>query len=195
MAKDHKLYCYVDETGQDTLGAFFIVSIVVTDDQQRELEKSLETIEQSVGKKTKWMKTRDNIRGAYIDALLGSDLPATIFVKSFAPSGRNGYDGLEVLATAQAINTYRGAHNIREDEYKLTVTVDGLSKTIAARMASEFRKLGIRPRKVVGKKDESSAVIRLADAIAGLAREAHEGRQEYRKLESKLKRTKKLYEL
>lgn len=195
MAKTHKLYCFVDETGQDTLGAFFIVAIVVTDDQQHELEKELEAIEQSVGKKTKWMKTRDKVRTAYVDELLKSDLPAMIFVKNFAPSGKNGFDDLEVLATAQAISTYRETHSIREDEYKLTITVDGLSKTIAARMASEFRKLGIKPRKIVGKKDESSAVLRLADAVAGLTREAHEGRPEYKKLESKLKRTKILHEL
>jgi hypothetical protein len=195
MSKNHKLYCYVDETGQDTLGAFFIVAIVVTDDQQHELEKSLEAIEQSVGKKTKWMKTRDKIRAAYAGALIKSNIPAMIFVKNFVSSSKNAFDNLEVLATAQAINSYREAHKIREDEYKLTITIDGLSKTMAAHMASEFRKLGIKPRKIVGKKDESSAVIRLADAIAGLAREAHEGRPEYKELETKLKRAKKLYEL
>jgi len=195
MTKSHKLYCYIDETGQDTLGAFFIVAIVVTDDQQHELEKSLEAIEQSVGKRTKWMKTRDKVRAAYGDALTKSDLPAMIFVKTFEPSGRGSFDDLEVLAAAQAISSYREVHNIREDEYKLTITVDGLSRTVAARMGSEFRKLGIKPRKIVGKKDESSAVIRLADAIAGLAREAHEGRSEYKKLEAKLKHTKVLYEL
>ena len=27
-----KIYCYVDETGQDTLGQFFIISVVVTED-------------------------------------------------------------------------------------------------------------------------------------------------------------------
>jgi hypothetical protein len=191
----HKLYCYVDETGQDTLGAFFIVAIVVTDAQQHELEKSLEDIEQSIGKKTKWMKTRDRVRIAYVDALTKSDLPAMIFVKSFVPSGKNNFDHLEVLAAVQAISSYREAHDIREDEYKLTITVDGLSKTMAARMASEFRKLGIKPRKIVGKKDESSVIIRLADAIAGLAREAHEGRKEYEAIETKLRRAKILREL
>jgi hypothetical protein len=29
MKKTEKLYCYVDETGQDTMGKFFIVSVVV----------------------------------------------------------------------------------------------------------------------------------------------------------------------
>lgn len=175
MAKSHKLYCYVDETGQDTLGVFFIVAIVVTDNRQHELEEQLKAIERDTGKKTKWMKTRDKIRTAYTEALMQQELPAMIFLKHYA--NKKDFDDLEVLATAQAITSYREAHCIREDEYKLTITVDGLSKTVAARMANEFRKLGIRPRKIVGKKDESSAIIRLADAIAGLAREAHEGAQ------------------
>jgi hypothetical protein len=194
MANTHKLYCYVDETGQDTLGELFIVAIVVTDERQRELEKSLEAIEASTGKKTKWMKTRDKIRVAYAEALADQNFPAMIFVKNYTAS-KSGFDELEVLATAQALSTYREANAIAENEYKVTITVDGLSKTIAARMASEFRKLGIKTRKIVGKKDESSAIIRLADAIAGLVREAHEGRPEYKALETRLKRSKRLHEL
>ncbi|HEV2402877.1 MAG TPA: DUF3800 domain-containing protein [Candidatus Saccharimonadales bacterium] len=193
MKKIHKLHCYVDETGQDTLGVFFIVAIVVTDNQQHELEKSLKTIERLTGKKTKWMKTRDKVRTAYTEALVKEKLPAMVFVKNY--HDKKDFDYLEVLATAQAINGFREMHDIREDEYKLTITVDGLSKTVAARMAAEFRKLGIKPRKIVGKKDESNAIIRLADAIAGLAREAHEGRREYQQLKNKLRRNKKLYEL
>jgi hypothetical protein len=36
--QNHKLYCYVDETGQDTLGKFFIVAIVVAGNQRDELQ-------------------------------------------------------------------------------------------------------------------------------------------------------------
>ncbi len=194
MNKTHKLYCYIDETGQDTLGSFFIVAIIVTDNRQRELEKKLEAIEATTGKKTKWMKTRDKIRASYANALFDQELPAMIFVKNFIP-GKPGFDELEVLATAQALSTFREIHAIREDDYKVTITVDGLSKTTAAQMASEFRKLGIKTRKIVGKKDESSAIIRLADAVAGLTREAHEGRPEYIALKAKLKRNKRLYDL
>ena len=194
MPKTHKLYCYIDETGQDTLGRLFVVAIVVTDERQRELEELLETIERSTGKKTKWMKTSDIVRKAYASALVGQKLPCMIFAKDF-PGSKTGFDELEVLATAQALNVYREEHEITEDGYKATVTVDGLSKTMAVRMGSEFRKLGVRTRKVVGKRDESTAIIRLADAIAGLVREAHEDRPEYKKLQSKLKRNKLLYEL
>ena len=190
----HKLYCYVDESGQDTLGELFIVAIVVTDERQRELEKYLESLEVATGKRTKWNKTRDKTRQAYANALLKHNFPGMIFVKKSSPSGTK-FDESEVLATAQALSTYRETNGIGEKDYKVTITIDSLSKTTAARMAPEFRKLGIKTRKIVGKKDESSSIIRLADAIAGLVREAHEGRSEYMALETKLKKDKKLYGL
>ena len=45
-----KLYCYVDETGQDTKGKLFIISIVLTERERDELEKRIEEIEQKSGK-------------------------------------------------------------------------------------------------------------------------------------------------
>lgn len=190
----NKLYCYVDETGQDTGGLFFIVAIVITDERQRELEEYLESVEAAIGKKTKWMKTSDAVRQTYISALARKPFPGMIFTKNYR-DGKAGFDELEVLATAQALNLYRGAHDIPEEDYRATVIVDGLSKTMAVRMGREFRKLGVKTRKVVGRRDESSAAVRLADAMAGLIREAHEGRTEYVKLEKKLKRARILYGL
>ena len=44
--------------------------------------------------------------------------------------------------------------------------------------ANELRKIGVHVRRVHRAKDESHALIRLADALAGLAREAAEGNEE-----------------
>lgn len=196
MDKNHKLYCFVDETGQDTIGRLFIVAIVLTDNGQNELEALLEKIEATTGKKTaKWVKTRDKTRQAYATALIEQDFPGMIYAKKYTTTSKGGFDELEVLATAQAVNVYREEHKIAEDNYKVTVTVDGLSKTVATRMGSDFRKLGVRTRRVIGKKDEASAIIRLADAIAGLIREAEEGRPEYKALQARLEKARKLYEL
>jgi hypothetical protein len=52
-------YCYVDETGQDTLGQFFIVSVVVTESERDSLTAELDMIERLSGKgKVKWTQTR-----------------------------------------------------------------------------------------------------------------------------------------
>ncbi len=36
MALTHKLFCYVDETGQDTQGRLFVVAVVVTGSEREE---------------------------------------------------------------------------------------------------------------------------------------------------------------
>ena len=40
-----KVYCHVDESGQDTEGKLFIVSVVITDTNKDESQKQLEKIE------------------------------------------------------------------------------------------------------------------------------------------------------
>jgi hypothetical protein len=197
MQKKHKLYCYVDETGQDTLGKLFVVAVVITDERHRELELILEQIEASSGKyQRKWLKTRDKERKDYIKALATQNFQGTVFTKTYTHGFSTKYDELEVLAVAQAVAIYREGHKIASDNYKVTVVIDGSSKATGLRMGSEFRKLGVRTHKVIGKKDESSPLIRLADAMAGLVREAYEGRRVYKSLRQKLARDKdKLYEI
>src|SRR5438105_2668794 len=64
--KKPKLYCYVDETGQDTYGNFFIVSVVVTGDVRESLVARLEQIEKASGKgNVKWTNSRSSFRVAY----------------------------------------------------------------------------------------------------------------------------------
>mgnify|MGYP000732879227 CR=1 FL=1 len=45
-----KLYCYVDESGQDTKGALFFVSIILTRAENNNLREKLEKIEQQSDK-------------------------------------------------------------------------------------------------------------------------------------------------
>jgi len=52
------LYCYVDETGQDTHGAFFLVAVVIVEEERVYLQAALEQIEQQSQKgHLKWQKT------------------------------------------------------------------------------------------------------------------------------------------
>lgn len=53
MSDTHKqkLYCYVDETGQDTEGQLFLVSVVVTEQEQESFAHELERIEAESGKR------------------------------------------------------------------------------------------------------------------------------------------------
>lgn len=48
-ARKQKLYCYVDEIGQDTEGQLFLVSVVVTEQEQEAFARELERIEAESG--------------------------------------------------------------------------------------------------------------------------------------------------
>ncbi|MBI2335052.1 DUF3800 domain-containing protein, partial [Candidatus Daviesbacteria bacterium] len=62
-----KFYCYVDETGQDTKGKFFLVTVVVKDQQDvNNLQEQLEGIEKLTKKKLKWSKSSFKTREKYL---------------------------------------------------------------------------------------------------------------------------------
>jgi hypothetical protein len=53
-----KLYCYVDETGQQPEGRFFLVSVVVTGPERDALNTALERIEHATGKSAQMAQDR-----------------------------------------------------------------------------------------------------------------------------------------
>lgn len=68
-----KLYCYVDENGQDTKGDVFIVSVVVTGKERDELLTLCEEIEVDSGKgKFKWGKSEHNRRMEYLKRIFST---------------------------------------------------------------------------------------------------------------------------
>ena len=159
-----KLYCYVDETGQDTMGDFFIVSVVVTDVDREVLASTLESIEQRSGKgKAKWIKgswrTSPRLhQGGPVNASLQGQ---ALFSRY---EGATSYMALTVLSTAKAILTVSPQANA-------VVFVDGLPKSRLRWFGVELRRLSIRTRKVVGiRREETDPLIRLADACCGFVR-------------------------
>lgn len=81
-----KLYCYVDETGQDGLHKFFLVSVVITDQIRKAgLEKQLENIEVKTKKrKSKWTKTKSEIRQNFLKEITNlKDLKRSIFYSMY----------------------------------------------------------------------------------------------------------------
>ncbi len=83
-----KLYCYVDETGQDTAGRFFAVSILITEAEREKLLKEIEAIEKESKKgNVKWKKARPEARQKYIEALAQLDnLHDKVFVATYRDS-------------------------------------------------------------------------------------------------------------
>ncbi len=68
-----KLFVYVDESGQDTKGEFFIVSVVIIEEYRDSIVEKLEHIELKINKHKKWTKTKSILRKEYITIIKNSD--------------------------------------------------------------------------------------------------------------------------
>jgi len=80
-----KLYCYVDETGQDAAARVFIVVAIVSAEEQEKLRDALIRIESAAGTgRRKWHKSRPARRLRYPDLTLQNGLPGNdVFFDSY----------------------------------------------------------------------------------------------------------------
>src|SRR5690242_14319549 len=114
-----KLYCYVDETGQDTMGKFFIVSVIFQEQDLDLLRKQLEEIERSSEKgRRKWIETRPQSKVAFLRSVL--KIPRLNAKLCYAVyNNATNYLSLTVLTTARAITTQANS------EYQAAIFIDG----------------------------------------------------------------------
>lgn len=164
-----KIYAYVDETGQDTGGDFFLVAVVVLVANREELRKDLQEIERQSGRrKRKWAKSNNQERQKYIELLLNNKkFKNNLFYSAHRGSGE--FAKLTILTTALAINERVAG------DYKATIVIDGLDSSLYPRYAAGLRGLRIKTRKVRGIRDEADEFIRLADSVAGFVRDYLDG--------------------
>jgi hypothetical protein len=171
-----RLYCYADETGPDTEGKMFLVAVVITTSELREaIERGLEGLEAKSGKGIlKWKSTSVKRKDAYLQGILGIDaLQGSLFYAVY----RNTKDYLKLvsLTIAEAIIAFS-----QDKDYQATIYIDGLRKNERKEVVRFLK--GIKRRKVGGLRDESSAYIRLADALAGFFRDYEEEKPYTKKL-------------
>jgi hypothetical protein len=155
--------------------------VVVADDGRASLDEYLEQIEQSTGiRRKKWVRAKAQPTSClhYLDQLVTEHFKHRIYYEGYADVGTGSYESLTVLAIAKAINVYREKRAIG-DEYKVSVIIDGLKKSEEGRVGRELRILGIRSRKIRGARDQNEALLRLADRMAGLARDARDNTNSY----------------
>lgn len=166
-----KLFCYIDESGQDTEGAYFIVVVVIMGQGAvNALEATLEKIEYDTGKqKRKWRGTRLKERMAYLTRILHlPELEQSVFYMSFHDT--TDYTHLTATTIAHAIAAKAtGA-------YQAYITIDGLQEKEREQISKTLHQRGIKRRKLRGGKEESSALLRLVDIMAGFIRDYEEGK-------------------
>lgn len=165
-----KLYEYVDESGQDTAGKLFVVSVLVLDAQRYELAKALESIEKETGKrKKKWTSTKHKERDLYIrSAAKLKGLRGTVYFDVLRDS--RDYFSFTAKVAADAVRK----KVTKSDE--VTVYVDGFTKAEVLKFKRILKpSMKVRTFVKLIRRDESSSLIRLADALCGLIRDADEG--------------------
>ena len=188
--KKQKLYAYVDESGQDTKGSMFVVSVLVLEEERETVLQQLAKIEIGSGKKNvKWHKSRHEFRTQYIERLAQLQrLKGRIFFEIFSDTKK--YIDLTSFTTAKAILKRSG------EDYRARVFIDSFNKKELEIFRRGLRALKIKARQIRGvKKEENDAFIRLVDAICGMVRDAHEDNQWAKGALSKLKKNKIVTEL
>ena len=165
-----KLYCYADETGPDTKGKMFLVAVVITTSERIDvIERNLEDLELKSGKGIlKWRLTGIPKKKSYLLGILGiGDLQGSLFYAVY----RDTLDYLKLVAKTLAKAIIAFSQN---RDYQATIYIDGLRKTEITKVVRFLSAESIKRRKVKGLRDESSAYIRLADALAGFFRDYEE---------------------
>lgn len=184
-----KLYCYVDETGQDTEGKLFLVSVLLTVPEREKLRTQLKEAEKLSGKGTrKWTKSTRKQRAQYMDTVLSNkNLVGNLFYSKY--SDTRAYVDLTILTVAKAILAKA------KPPYQAVVFVDGLKRTERRRFAVGLRKLNVKVRKVRGARDQADELIRLVDAVAGFVRDSLTGDKKMKLLYNKAVRDKVIKEI
>jgi hypothetical protein len=97
-----KLYCYVDETGQDHASSVFIVVAVVSAQEQEQLRQALTEVEQAAGTgQRKWHKSRPARRLRYLSLVLERNIGyGEVFFGSYTKPRPYFFPFLEVLEHA-----------------------------------------------------------------------------------------------
>lgn len=167
--KDNKFYCYIDESGQDTNGKFFIVVLFLKENAFiQSLETNLEHIENITGKKNhKWKKTSLDIRKLYLHELSKVEqLSKSIYFSHYRD--QKHYTTMLSEAIVRTIN------HLKIKNYSVNIIVDGLNNKDREILRNYLKKSKILYHKIRGMDDEQSVFLRLVDSFAGFLRDYFE---------------------
>lgn len=163
MEKRQKIYCYVDETGQDAGSTIFIVVAVVVWEYIEGLRSSLAELERrlKIGGK-KWHKLRHNSRVEFMNVFL-QERHSNVQIYF----GRFKKPVPALLPTFEVIQKSLTSFS---QPIQAIVNIDGLDALSAKKMTNALRTKYLHLSLVKGSRDESEVLIRLADRWAGCLR-------------------------
>ncbi|OGL65753.1 hypothetical protein A3B21_01275 [Candidatus Uhrbacteria bacterium RIFCSPLOWO2_01_FULL_47_24] len=161
-----KLYCYVDEAGQDAGSEFFVVVAIVSSSDQETLRQQLTNAEKiAQTNHLKWHKISYPRRIQYLSIILEKKIAkGSVFTAHYRKPIPYFFPMLELLEKSIKL--------VAQQPYRASVYVDGIDRYKAKQLTNALRATGISLRIVKSKRDESEPLIRLADMWAGCIRSA-----------------------
>lgn len=165
-----KLYCYVDETGQDIDSELFIVVAIVSDQDQEHLRERLIRFEDlSRTGHRKWHKIQPQKRLKFLKEVIAQKLGhGEVFFRAYLKPIPYFFPTIDVIELSILQKTTL--------PYITKVYVDGIDQKKALELTGALRARGISLELVRSRRDESEPLIRLADMWAGCIRAARAGR-------------------
>jgi len=117
-----KLYCYVDETGQNVGSEFFIVVAVVSDEDQYRLRRQLTDVEEvAQTNQLKWHKTEHSRRIKYLSLVVERNIAkGSVYTARYRKPIPYFFPIIDVLEKA--------IKKVARGEYQVRVYVDGIDR-------------------------------------------------------------------
>ena len=159
-----KLYCYVDESGQDIASKVFVVVAVVSDKEQNKLRQNLEEIEKiaKTGHR-KWHKSCSDRRMKYLKLVVERKIgKGEVYYGTYTKPLPYFLPILDLLE--------RAINQKAVDYYHAKIYIDGIDRKKATEMTNALRIRNISLESVKSRRDESEPIIRLSDMWAGCIR-------------------------
>lgn len=184
-----KLYCYFDESGQDAGSEFFVVVVIVSDEDQAVLKEQIINVEKESGTNMlKWHKTRHDRRIYYLNLLMQRKIAAgEVYTAHYKKPLPFFFPMIEIIE--------RAIKKAAKYPYSAKIYVDGIDKSKAKALTNALRIRGISLRMVKSRRDESEPLIRLADMWAGCLRSALLNRQDLKEIIEKAKKENYLFDI
>lgn len=189
MVKRQKIYCYVDETGQDAGSKFFIVACVEVEKDPEPIRSVLIELEQQtkIGA-IKWHKSNYGRRIAFMEAfLLTKHSGLKVYFGRYKKPIPYGLPTVEVLQ--------KSIQGFSTNPVQAIIYIDGLDRISALKITNALRSKYIYLNLVKGVRDESEVLIRLADRWAGCLRSAFAGNPDCEQLLKRAVKTGFLVEI
>jgi len=162
-----RVYCYTDESGQDTKSKIFIIGVLAVENKD-EAEKWAGQLD-SHKKALKWYKTHYKNKIKFLQELAQTDFLFYIYVRIF-PKATDGqdYNQLFLAGLKDILKELKGK--------EINLIIDGkVKRAILLQTGSFLRRGGITVNKVTNADDKKVPLIRIIDAVVGAVRDYWEG--------------------